>query len=107
MLSVESKKVLYSLYSEYKKRRKSGTSRSESRDFSTSPDDLHRLFFDKSKEDASDILYSLSDNGYIDLYDYGDDIVDGFFLTENAIAEIESLPASALLSIADFISKFI
>ncbi|MGN0405302.1 MAG: hypothetical protein ACI4F1_08780 [Bariatricus sp.] len=105
-LTKDSKKTLYILYKEYCDRRKHGFSKSNSKNF-VSAEFIHENFFpDSLLEDVEDSLRELGRCGYLD-NTYADDTVYICHLSDYAIATLEELPKETLLSIADFISKFI
>lgn len=105
-LTKESKKVLYVLYKEYEKRRKSGQSRSDSRFFSSASDIQSNFFPSIPLADIEDSLRELGINGFLNNF-YADNTIYICNLSDYAIATMEELPKDRFVSITDFISKFI
>lgn len=106
LLSQDAKSVLYTLYKEYRDRRNHGFSKSFSKNFH-SAEYIHENFFPNLLlEDIEDCLRELGQNHFLNNL-YADNTIYHCALTDYAIATMDSLPKEALLSIADFISKFI
>lgn len=106
MLTKEAKTVLYHMYKEYLVRRDNQVSRSRSKEFG-SADSIHAsLFPDWSLEDVEDVLRELGRNGFLNNH-YADDTVYDCSLSDSAIVKMENQKKETLLTVADFISKFI
>ncbi len=105
-LTKDAKSILYTLYKEYEKRRKRGTPRAQAKNFGSAQLIQKDFFPDILLEDIEDFLRELSRNDFLDNL-YADGTVYNCALSDNAIAIIESQAKENLLSIADFISKFI
>lgn len=106
MLSKESKSVLYVLYKEYLSKRKSGISKSKALLFPSSTEVQKTNFNSMSAEDVDECICELGRNGYTNNF-HASDIVYSFSLTDLAIVTLENQTKDTLLSVADFISKFI
>lgn len=106
MLTKEAKTVLYHMYKEYLVRRDNHISRSQSKDFG-SADSVHALLFpDWNLEDIVDVLRELGRNNFLN-NSYADDTVYHCELSDSAIVKMENQKKETLLTVADFISKFI
>lgn len=105
-LTKESKKILYVLYKEYEKRRKSGQSRSASRFFSSASDIQNNFFPSIPLIDIEDSLRELGRSGFLNNF-YADNTIYICNLSDHAITTMEELPKDRLISITDFIAKFI
>ena len=106
MLSKDAKTVLYTLYKEYLSRRKQGISKSKAKNFD-SAQHIHSTFFsDWSLENIEDTLRELGRNKFLNNY-YADQTIYHCELSDHAIVTMENQKKETLLSIADFISKFI
>ena len=67
---------------------------------------MHLLFPDWSLEDVEDVLRELGRNGFLD-NSYADDTIYDCSLSDVAIVKMENQKKETLLTVADFISKFI
>lgn len=105
-LTKDAKTILYTLYKEYEKRRKHGTSKAESRSFDSAQSIQKDFFPDMLLEDLEDSLRELGRNDFLDNL-YADGTVYHCALSDFGISTMESQKKETLLSIADFISKFI
>ena len=106
MLSKDAKTILYILYKEYLSRRKQEISKSKAKNFD-SAQYIHSTFFsDWSLEDTEDNLRELGQNKFLNNY-YADQTIYHCELSDFAIVTMENQKKEILLSIADFISKFI
>lgn len=106
MLSKDAKKVLYTLYSEYLSRRNSGLPKINARSFSSAAFVHENFFSDWSIDDVEESLRELGRNHYLNNF-YADNTVYRCELSDSAIVIMENQKKETLLSIADFISKFI
>ena len=106
MLTKEAKTVLYHMYKEYLVRRDNQIPRSRSKEFG-SAESIHALLFsDWSLEDVKDVLRELGRNGFLNNL-YADDTVYNCALSDSAIVKMENQKKETLLTVVDFISKFI
>lgn len=105
-ISKEAAIVLHSLYSQFLSRRKVGQSKSEAREYGSAESIKNNFCSDMSVSDIEDAMRELDRNGYL-LNDYGDDTILKCELTDCAIMDCESAIADKVISVADFISKFI
>lgn len=106
MLTKDAKTVLYHMYKEYLVRRDNKVPRVQAKDFG-SAESVHALLFpDWSLEDIEDVLRELGRNGFLNNF-YADDTVYHCSISDSAIVKMENQKKDALLSVADFISKFI
>lgn len=101
-----SKTLLFKLYKTYKKRREEGLSESKSRSFGSSALIQEVVSPDIPLEDIDEYIRELSMNNFCNVM-YADDTVYACDLSPYAISVLETLPKENLLSIAEFISKFI
>lgn len=106
MLTKEAKTVLYHMYKEYLVRRDSQIPRSRAKEFGSAESIHASLFPDWSLEDIEDVLRELGRNNFLNNL-YADDTVYDCELSNSAIVKMESQKKETLLSVADFISKFI
>ena len=101
-----SKTLLFKLYRTYKERRSEGLSESKSRSFGSSALIQKTISPDISFEDVDEYIRELSRNNFCNVM-YADSCVYHCELSPYAIYVLETLPKENLLSIAEFISKFI
>ena len=106
MLSKDAKTDLYTLNKEYLSRRKQGISKSKAKNFDSAQHIDSTLFSDWSLEDIEDTLRELGRNKFLNNY-YADQTIYHCELSDPAIVTMENQKKETLLSIADFISKFI
>lgn len=106
MLTKDSKTVLYVMYREYLSRRKNNVSRSRAKSFGSASMIRESLFRDWSLEDLEDSLRELGRNGFLNNF-YADDTVCECLFTDSAISIMENQKKDILLSVANFVSKFI
>ncbi|MFR5112349.1 MAG: hypothetical protein ACLTEF_13890 [[Clostridium] leptum] len=106
MLSKDAKTVLYALYKEYLSRRKQGISKSKAKNFDSAQHIYSTFFSDWSLEDIEDTLRELGRNKFLNNY-YADQTIYHCELSDLAIVTMENQKKETLLSVADFISKFI
>lgn len=106
MLTKEAKTVLYHMYKEYLIRRDNHVSRSESKEFGSAENIHSFLFPDWELEDVVDTLRELGRNGFVNNF-IADDTVCTCTLTDSAIIKMENQKKETLLSVVDFIAKFI
>lgn len=106
MLTKEAKTVLYHLYKEYLIRRGNNVPRSRAKFFSSIESIQTSLFPDWLLEDVDDVLRELGRNGFLD-NSYADDTVYTCSLSDAAIVKMENQKKETLLTVTDFISKFI
>lgn len=105
-LTKDAKTLLFSLYKEYSDRRKHGFSKSDSKNFDSAESIQESYFPEIPLPDIEDSLRELDRNDFLVNF-YADDTIYNCELSDYAIATLEDLPKDTLLSIADFISKFI
>lgn len=105
-LTKDAKTLLYSLYKEYSDRRKHGFSKIDSKKFGSANSIQESFFPEIPLPDIEDSLRELDRNDFLVNF-YADDTIYDCVLSDYAIATLEDLPKETLLSIADFISKFI
>lgn len=106
MLTNDSKKVLFTLYSEYKARRSVGSSKSDAVCFRSAESIRNDFFPDWILEDVEDALRELGSEGYLNNL-YADNTISFCVLTNEAIASIEQLPVDTLKSLLSFVSNFL
>lgn len=106
MLTREAKTVLYQLYKEYCSRRKKGISRSDAKQFGSAETVQKSFFSNCSVEDILDAMNELKHNGYLKNF-YADDTIYLSSLTDDAIFCMENQTKETLLSVVDFVTKFI
>ena len=106
MLTNDSKKVLYALYSEYKARRAVGSSKSDARFFGSAQSIQENFFPDWLLEDLEDSLRELDRSGFLNNL-YADDTIYHCCLSCSAIAPMENLPKELLKDVLSFASHFI
>ena len=80
--------------------------RSDARSFGSSDSILTEIYEDMRIEDLDDCLRELHREGYM-ICDFGSDSIADSELTTKAIEELENKTKNQILSIADFLSKFI
>ena len=102
----DAKAMLFVLYKEYKAKRKQNLSRLEAKFCGSAASIQENLFPDKLLDDIEDFLIELERLGYVENL-YADATVYECYLSDLAIATMESQTTDTLLNIADFISKFI
>lgn len=106
MLTKEAKTVLYHMYKEYLIRRDNQVPRSRAKEFGSAKS-IHTLLFpDWSLEDVEDVLRELGRNGFLNNH-HADNTIYSCSLSDSAIVKMESQKKETLLTVADFISKFI
>lgn len=106
MLSKEAKTVLYHMYKEYLVRRDNHVPRSRAKEFDSAESIRSFLFPNWSLEDIEDVLRELGHNGFLNNF-YAGGTIYTCELSDAAIVKMENQTKETLLSIADFISKFI
>ena len=106
MLTKQAKTVLYHMYKEYLVRRDNQIPRSRAKEFGSAESIHTSLFPDCSLEDIEDVLRELDRNGFLNNH-YADDTIYDCELSDSAIVKMESQKKEALLTVADFISKFV
>ena len=106
MLTKDAKSCLFILYQEYMSRISNGFSRSDAKNFDSADSVKASLFPDRSLDDIEDILRELGRNGFLSNF-YADNTILNFELTDYALMKMENQRKETLLSIADFVSKFI
>lgn len=106
MLTTDAKRMLYVLYQEYLRRRNNGVSKRQAKYFQNAQYIYESFFPNQLLEDVEDTLRELGRNKYLNNL-YADDTVYSVQLSDIAIFKMENQTKDALLSIADFISKFI
>lgn len=106
MLSKDAKTVLYTLYNEYLTRRKHGSSKSRAKNFVSAASIQENFFPSWLLEDVEETLRELGRNKFLNNL-YADDTVYHCELSDSAIVVMENQKKETLLSIADFVSKFI
>ena len=99
-------KVLKRLYDTYLKRLSYGMPRSDARSFGSADDIFAEMSEDIRIEDLEDCLRELHREGYM-VCDFGSDSIADSELTTKAIEELKNKTKNQILSIADFLSKFI
>lgn len=106
MLTNDAKKILYTLYSEYKARRSVGSSKLEA-SFFHDAHSIHQNFFsDWHFDDVEEALYELKNEDFLSGYS-ADNTLQNCALTNTAIATMENLPKDTLKGILEFIANFI
>lgn len=106
MLTRESKIVLYHMYKEYLVRRDNHVSRSSAKRFGSAESIHSSLFPDWSLEDIEDVLRELDRNGFLSNQYYDASVLE-CALSDSAIVKMENQKKETLLTLADFISRFI
>lgn len=106
MLTKEAKTVLYHMYKEYLVRRDNRVSRSKAKEFGSAENIQSLLFPDWELEDIVDALRELGRNGFVNNFN-ADNTVYTCNLADSAIVIMENQKKETLLSVVDFISKFI
>lgn len=87
-------------------RRDNKVPRSQAKDFGAAESIQSLLFPDWSLEDIEDVLCELGRNGFLNNF-YADDTIYHCSISDSAIVKMENQKKDTLLSVADFISKFI
>ena len=105
-LTKDAKTVLYGLYKAYERRRKNGSSRGDAKEFGSASSVQEEFFPDRSLADIEDSLRELDRNDFLDAF-YADNTVYLCSLSDYAISVMEAQTKETLLSIADFLGKFI
>lgn len=105
-ITKDSKRLLYILYKEYKSRRNNGTSKRRACYFESAKSIQQNFMPDELLEDVEEYLRELHRHEYVNNF-YADNTIYDCYLSDAAISELEDLPKDTLLSVADFISKFI
>ena len=105
-MAKDTKQILYGLYKEYLRRRNDGASRMDSKSFDSAQTIQENFFPDISVSDVEDSLRELDNEGLVHNR-YGSDKIYGFVFTDRAIEVMENQKKETLLSIANFVSKFI
>ena len=101
-LTKETDKLLCKIYAEFLSRRKSGSSRSSAKLFS-SPEQLACEFLQETHpDDIHDCIQELRKIGFVRCYVTGD-----FCLEDSAIIYMENRFKNGLKEVTDFITKFI
>lgn len=106
MLTKEAKTVLYHMYKEYLVRRDNHVSRSKAKEFGSAENIQSLLFPDWELEDIVDTLRELGRNGFVKNFNADGSVLD-CTLTDSAIVVMENQKKETLLSVIDFIAKFI
>ena len=106
MLTNDSKKVLYALYSEYKARRAVGSSKSDARFFGSAQSIQENFFPDWILDDVEDSLCELDEAGFL-INLYLEATINECHLSDSAIATMENLPKELLKDVLSFASHFI
>lgn len=106
MLTKDAKTVLYHLYKEYCSRHDENIPRSVVKDFGSAGSIHASLFPDWSLEDIEDTLRELGREGFVTNL-HGDNTIISCTLSDFAIATMENQKKEILISLADFIAKFI
>ena len=96
-MTKETEKALKILYCEYKKRRKSGNSKSTAMEFASDSIPRINAFHDWMHEDIQYALRELRASGYVRIFLYGD-----AQLTENALEFMEDKPKEFFSSLSGF-----
>ncbi len=105
-LTKDAKSVLYILYKEYENRRKHNVSKSQAKSFDSAQSIQETFFPNSSLENIEDVLRELEKNNFLENF-YADGTIYYCSLSDFAITTMNSQRKENLLSIADFISKFI
>lgn len=105
-MTKDTKQILYGLYKEYLRRRNDGASRMDSKSFDSTQTIQENFFPDISVSDVEDSLRELDNEGLVHNR-YGSDKIYGFVFTDRTIEVMENQKKETLLSIANFVSKFI
>ena len=105
-LTKDSKKILFTLFKEFRTRRNSGISRRDAANFRSASFIHSNYFSDWLLVDVEDCLRELGRAGFLD-NGYADNTVYFCHLSDAGIAYLELLPAETLTNIIDFIAKFI
>lgn len=106
VLTKDAKTVLFTLYKEYERRRKHGSSKSKAKNFDSAKSIQENFFPKMLLEDVEDSLRELGRNDFLDNF-YADNTIYFCSLSDFAISTMESQAKETLLNIADFITKFI
>ncbi len=101
-LTKDADKIVCCIYKEYLERRKSGSSKSESKEFEANFYRNIKSIADWSSDDISDTLCELKDARFVKMYITGD-----FSLNNEAIIYMENRFKNGLTELTDFISKLI
>lgn len=105
-MTKDAKTVLYHMYKEYLVRRDNHVPKSKAKDFDCSKTIQKTLFPDWCLEDIDDTLRELHRNEFVNNV-YADGSIYYCELTDKAITVMENQKKENLLSVLDFISKFI
>lgn len=105
-MAKDAKTVLYHMYKEYLVRRHNHQPKSTAKEFDCSKTIQKTLFPDWCLEDIDDTLRELHRNEFVNNV-YADGSIYYCELTDKAITVMENQKKENLLSVLDFISKFI
>lgn len=106
MLTSDAKTMLYKFYTEYKTRRQNGVHKSQAKNFSNIEFVQENICPEWLLEDIVETIRELDHSGFLNVL-YSNNIPYRCLLTDYAIVLMENQKKETLLSIADFISKFI
>lgn len=98
--------LLYTLCKEYSNRRNAGVPKSRAKEFLSAKSIQTNFCPETFLEDVEENLRELGRNGYLSNL-YADNTVVFVMLRDKAIAMSESIKKDTILSVADFISKFL
>ena len=112
-LTKDAAALLYTLYSQYLSRRKVGIPRSEAKEFGSAETIKEDFNLQAPVSDVTDSMWELSRAGYLVTLDCEDGI-EQCELTNDAIIDCDNIAADkvhalvgGLVSLSDFVSKFI
>lgn len=105
-LTNDSKRLLYILYNEYINRRNHNIPKKRAVISDNAKSVQENFMPDELLEDVESYMIELENNNFLDNF-YADGTIYYCNLTDFAICKMEELPKDTLLSITDFISKFI
>lgn len=105
-LTKDSDRLICLLYKDYLERRKSGESKSIARTFGSSHDIHNRLVPDQIFDDVDDTCRELSRAGLLDCM-WADNIAYFVTISDDGIIYMENRFKNGLMSVVDFLTKFI
>lgn len=101
-LTKDADKIICCIYKEYLERRKSGSPKSEAKEFEANFYQDIKSIANWDCNDISDTLHELQNAGFLKVY-----ITNDFSMNDETIVYMENRFKNGLAELTDFISKFI